>query len=539
MTRVAFALTLCLAALARADVPASCDEPHAIDKYQLLRRLSLDLRGRIPSYEEYVALDTETTVPDAMVASWLGTDDFRLRMRRYHEDLFWPNVNNAAITAVQTQLQNVMAPAALAIASTGKRKVFRGATDVSTTALGAQCGDFEQTHFAGATGFVPDPAFVQTSVVNGVTVKQEGWRMVAPYWAPTTTVKVCAYDAMEATTVTVAGKTYHCNTPEGDARPECGCGPNLRFCYGPAAQTTLVFLGAMREQLLRQVDRVSTGGRPYTELLTSRNTELNGPLAFWKQNLATHSNTGRLYTELDPNETTPALEFTDATWHAVDRGSDLHAGVLTSPGYLFRFQTNRGRGNRFRIDFECESFVPPSQLESPSAGCSENGMDLTKRCTCRYCHRQLEPLAAHWGQFAEAGSTLMSSTTEFPRVNPACVGSTSALCRRFYVTAADGDNKGSLLAWQYADAQHQEILDAINHGPTKRVAEIVASGTLARCTVKRAWNYLLKRDMRVAGSETDELATLDTLANGFKTHGYSLPWLFHEIVKTPSYRSNR
>jgi hypothetical protein len=305
-------VTLLLGNLAQAQVPAVCDQPRAVDKYQLLRRLSLDLRGHMPSYEEFTALDSQSTVPDTTIASWLASDDFRAVARRYHEDLFWPNVSNTVITSTSTQLVSVGTPAALAIASVTKRRVFRGAPDVTTTTLGKQCGDFEQTHFVGTT-FAPDPAFVRTSVVNTVTVKQEGWRMVAPYWAPTTRVKVCAYDAMETTSVTVASKVIGCNTPASDARPECGCGPGLRFCYGPAAATRDVMLAAMREQLLRQVDRVSTGGRPYTELLTSRHIEVNGPLAFWKRNLATHYSLARLYVDLDPNETVPNLEFGDAS----------------------------------------------------------------------------------------------------------------------------------------------------------------------------------------------------------------------------------
>jgi hypothetical protein len=149
----------------------------------------------------------------------------------------------------------------------------------------------------------------------------------------------------------------------------------------------------------------------------------------------------------------------------------------------------------------------------------------------------LEPLASHWGQFSEAGTTLMTNAIEFPRVKPSCVGSNSALCRRFYVT--EGENAGSLLAFQYANAQHQDILDALTAGPKKRVDEIVASGSFAKCTVKRVWQFLLKRELHASGTELDELPTLDTLADGFKSNAYSLPWLFQQIVQHPSYRSVR
>lgn len=526
---------LTLPGFALAQVSPTCDQARDLDKYQLLRRLSLDLRGKVPTYEEYVALDTQTTVTPATVQSWLGSDDFRIAMRRYHEELFWPNVSNVALNGTNAQLTLLSAPAAYAISSTGKRRQFRGANDVDT-ALGLQCGDFEQTQFTA--GFVPATAGIRTSVVGGVTVKQEGWRMVTPYWS-TTPIKVCAFDAMETASVTVAGKVIECNTVEGDARVECGCGPNLRYCYGPTAQVRTVIENAMREQLNLMVDRVSTGGQPYTELVTSRTAPVNGPLVFWKKYLAPHLTYARIVALPDPAEPLANADFADATWRQADRGSALHAGVLTTPAYLLRFQTNRGRANRFRIDFECESFVPPSQLETPAQGCSDSSGDLTQRCTCRYCHRQLEPMAAGWGQFSEAGTTLMGDLTLFPRTRANCVNSGSTFCNRFYVTDDSADNPGALLPYQYANAAHADITAALTAGPKGRVNAIVADGTFARCAVKRTWAYFMKKDLRLVGAEVDEAATLQTLTAGFETNGYRLPWLVEQIVSQPGYRRVR
>ncbi|MGV3621868.1 MAG: hypothetical protein ACO1OB_13675 [Archangium sp.] len=539
-SRLLVAAVVLASSLAAAQVSASCDLPRSVDKYQLLRRLSLDLRGKAPTYEEYAALDSGSGVPDATIRDWLAGDDFKLVMRRYHETLFWPNVTNVQLNNTNSQLQMLDTPAAYAIASTGKRRQFRGASDVDTTTLGKQCGDFEQTQFNAGGKFVPATAGIRTSVVNGVTVKQEGWRMVEPYWAPGTTVKVCAFDAMETESVTVSGNTIACNTPEGDARVECGCGPGLRYCYGPTAAVRTVVQNAMREQLGQMVDRVSVGGRPYTELITARNAPTNGVLMFWKKYLAPHLSYTRIVAEPDPNEAMPRSTFTDATWSVDDRGSNLHAGVLTTPVFLLRFQTNRGRANRARIDFECESFTPPSTLETPAAnGCSDSSDDLTKRCTCRYCHRQLEPMAAHYGQFAEAGTTLMTNTTDFPRTRASCVNSTSAFCRRFFVTDDQADNPGALLPYQYADAQHADITAALASGPKGRATEIINNGVFARCTTKRLYANLMKRDLRVLGTDPEEAETLETLAEGFKTNGYKLPWLVEQIVSLPAYRRIR
>jgi hypothetical protein len=530
-----FALCTLLPALAAAQVSPTCDESRDLDKYALLRRLSLDLRGKAPSYEEYLALDTQSSVPSSTITSWLASDDFRVVMRRYHEDLFWPNVTNVALNNVNSQLVQLTGPDAWAISSAGKRRIFRGLSDI-TTVNGSQCGDFEQTQFT--TGFVPVASAVRTVVVNGTTVKQEGWRMVTPYWS-TTPIKVCAYDAMETTSVTVSGKVIPCNSVDADARPECGCGPGLAYCYGPTANVRTVIQQAMREQLNLMVDRVSTGGQPYTELITSRSAPTNGPLVFWKKNLAPHLSYSRIVALPDPNEPLTNATWTDTTWRQTDRGSALHAGVLTTPAYLLRFQTNRGRANRARIDFECESFVPPSQLETAANGCNESGGDLTQRCTCRYCHRQLEPLAGHFGNFSEAGTTLMTDLTLFPRTKSSCVNNGGTFCSRFYVTDDSADNPGALLPYQYADAQHPDITSALASGPRGRADAIIADGTFARCTVKRAWSYFMKREMRLLGTDPEETAALTSLTTGFTTNNYSLPWLVEQIVSQPAYRRVR
>lgn len=532
-----------LATTALAQTAAECQQPHDVDKYQLLRRLSLDLRGRIPDVTEYDALDTATSVPTSVIRGYLASADFGLVMRRYHEDLFWPNISNIALNNVNAQLVQNGPPDVWLLSSTGRRRTYRGATDVSTPANGSQCGDFEQTQFVAGGAFVPAPAGIRTTVVNGVTVKQEGWRWVTPYWS-TTPVKVCAFDAQETETVTLgtgtAARTLSCGNYETNGNVACGCGAGLKFCYGPAAQVRTVIAAAAREQLGRLVDRVSTGGQPYTDLVLTRTVPVNGPLAFWKKNLASNLSVNRVWAMPDPTEPLPNKAFSDATWTDIDRGTDLHAGALTTMGYLLRFQTNRGRGNRYRIDFECETYVPPSRLEVPATdGCDASSDDLTKRCTCRGCHRGLEPLASHWGQFAEAGVSLLTNVTTWPRTKASCVGSTNALCNRFYVTNTDADNPGALLPYQYADTQHADITSALAGGPRKRVNESLTNGTFARCAVKRAWTSLMKRDMRLSGADADELTTLDTLATGFKTNNYSYPWLVEQIVSQPQYRRVR
>lgn len=528
-------LLLALIPVLLSAAAADCSAPHDVDRWQLLRRLSLDLRGRVPSMEEYAALDQAPDVSKDTLEGWLKTDDFRAAMRRYHESMFWPNVSRVRLTDTNNSLATLpnSTDPGLYITSTGRQRLYRTGAD-------GGCGPNEQTHFDPAfpNEFRPDPAFVSTTTVNGVTVKQEGWRLVSPYWAPGTQVKVCAYDAQESAQAKLAsGATVSCADKAGESAAGCGCGPGLEWCYAPGGMTSQPILRSLREQLDRSVDDVSTGGKPYTDLLLSTSSWQNGAIAYWKKNLAPHYAIGQTFDLPDPGEPlSPAPDFNDSTWTQVQRPG-LHAGVLTLPGYLLRFQTDRGRANRFRINFLCTYFVPPDHLEDASGGaCQDNGADITQRCNCRYCHSVLEPLAAHWGLFAMAGTTQTTDPGLFPKSNTSCKGSSSAFCARFYVTQPDAHNPGALQAYQFADV-HPEIVANIEGGPRLLAQQAVDTGQLAQCTVRKLWVHLNNAEIYDAAAPATPV--LDELATGFAAQGYSLPWLVEQIVSRPEYRRAR
>lgn len=509
---------LCAAAPAAAQEPTMCVEPHDLDKYQLLRRLSLDLRGQVPSIEEYEALDAEEAVSEATVQEYLESDGFRLAMRRYHEAMFWPNVSNVALNNQNALLGSPPGapPNTLQLQAQSRAKKFRGSNTAS-------CGNFEQTEFG--------PDFRPINVPTGPDgFKHEGWRMVTPYWDPSIQIKVCAYDAQETI---VSDDGVACDSVAGNNEAECGCGPNAMFCYGPGQLSAIAIRASLREQLNLAVDDVTAGGLPYTDLVLSTKARQDGKIALWKRHLANNLSFNKTYNVADPDEEIADKEWTDTTWTEVDR-KGLHAGVLTLPAYLLRFQTDRARANRFRIDFMCEYFVPP---ENPSTvGCDVGAPDLTERCTCEYCHEKLEPMAAHFGLFAEAGTTQMTDAAMFPSYNEACKDNKSGLCNRFYVTS--GDRAGWLLPFEWAEA-HPEYETNITAGPRKLAEEIIDSGVFAQCAVKKAFTHFVKRDIRAQGDATDEYALLLSLADDFQASGYSFPVLVQKITALSQYRRTR
>ena len=547
---------LCLLAIfptaALAQVPNSCDLPRDIDKYQLLRRLSLDLRGQVPTYAEYEALEAQQSIPVTTIGSYLASEGFRQTMRRYHEEALWPNVSNIAISNVNAILSlRTPTEPALSISSLGRRTLFRGDALVNTVTHGEQCGDYEQTNFLDGGTFAPDPAFIYsetTTFADGGsrTVYQEGWRWVTPYWDPTTPVRVCAYDAQETLSTSIGPATVGCDSYLTNGRKECGCGPNLEYCY--FGTVSRVVLASLREQLNRSVDDVAVNGQPYTDLLLGTKAYVNGPINQWRKTLSNNLSLSRIYAVADSQEQLALKAFTDTSFSQVNRGklpngTEFHAGVTSLPAYLLKFQTGRARANRFRMDFMCESFVPPATLTA-EAGCKDNTTELTQRCYCQSCHKTLEPLAAYWGQFTEAGTTMMTDLAIFPRQRASCVGSGNAFCQRFYVTVPGSDRAGALIPYQYAektsvDPYRKAAGDNIELGPRALAQQIINDGTFARCTAKRVFRYFVKRDMHIAGAESEEAELLEQLSSGFEGSGYQLPWLVEQVVSLPQYRRIR
>ena len=241
-----------------------CLRTQELDRYRLLRRMSLDLRHRMPSYEEYLALDAETGVPEATIDALLDSDDFRLAMRRFHQDLLWPSIAGVQLfdqNIVLRQFQNQGASAGVwDIASAGKRRTFRNGTGSEF------CGDWEQTEWE-PNGL---PKTVAATNDQGQPFDQEGYVWVEAYWGET--IKVCAFAAQTSD----QGLERSCLERRGLQDRGCGCGPNLERCTSEVPSEAIY--RAVTEQLLRMVDDHSVGGRPYSELLTTPAIWMNGPL---------------------------------------------------------------------------------------------------------------------------------------------------------------------------------------------------------------------------------------------------------------------
>jgi hypothetical protein len=466
-----------------------------------------------------------------MLDDMLVSDGFRESMRRYHSDLLWPTLSGVPLTNAALIIRSfrIGTSDVWALGSQQRRRTFRGGSGQ------ALCGDYEQTEFT------PDGRPIPNLVTIGdESIKQEGWVWVEPYWTGpgSAPVKACAFDAQIAAT----GIQQDCATRRGVADPGCGCGPNLQRCFSNDALN--VIQADAKEQLLRLVDDVTIGGQAYSSLITTTRAYENGALSHWRRWLAPLVAPNQTINDGHPTDAllAEAIPFTDREFRAVER-SGHHSGILTLPTYLLRFQTNRGRANRFRIAFTGQYFVPSNTPDTE--GCDPTSDDLTQRCECRHCHQVLEPLAAHFAPFTEAGSAVVDPAflpIYDPDCDPTVTGKLGPACARFYVTDPGAYNPGVLLTHQFADIDdplHKKLSENLENGPLAWSQEIIQSGAFHASIVQSLWLHLTGRDFILDPTDPDtELELLQELAAQFQTDD-DFTALVKRMVMTDQYRRVR
>jgi len=499
-------------ARAEADQCRAGDIPQDVLRYW--RSLALDLTGEPPQESDYRAILDAGRVSREDVRGLLRSEAFVRRVQRHHRALLWNNIENVDLYSFRTRLARDRRSGVYWLRS--RADDYRGAQ--------VPCRDEPAT-------FDPDG---RIEAVEESGVRREGWVEVEPYWAPDTSIRVCAFDAQKART-SVRGTA--CDTGAAFRDPGCGCGPELRWCR---AGSNIEVHRAFAEDVERRIGRIIGEGRPYTELFTSDVAFVNGPAAYYlRHQRGLAQGISFEPAALDP-ESLPDLEYTEAdTWVEV-RLAEGHAGVLTSPAYLLRFQTNRARANRFYDSFLCQPFTPPPgglPVADPEALAQP---DLQKRDGCKYCHAILEPAAAHWGRWAEQGAGYLHPD-DFPAFRADCEACAtsgqrcSRACRENYITrpltTAEGQFIGQLAPYQFLKPEH---FDHVEEGPELLVQQAVLDDRFASCAAQRAAQMLLGRPL----TEPDT-GLVDRWSRAFTQSDFDYRALVEAIVTSDVYRRVR
>jgi hypothetical protein len=286
------------------------------------------------------------------------------------------------------------------------------------------------------------------------------------------------------------------------------------------------------------VHRIIEQDLPYTELFTSTKAFVNGPIVHYWKSFARFPGGVRNTPVPVQLESLPDLE----TWQ---RGEDDwieidlpkgHAGILTSPAWLLRFQTNRGRASQFYSQFLCSSFKAEGTLPTADPAIQAEP-DLQEKAGCNICHAVLEPSAAYWGRWTEAGAGYLDPLN-YPPLDAECytcatTGLTcSADCSRYYKVKAYHPKEEAYLGMlRWYVFQHEDNEKNVEEGPELMALLEVARNRLPDCAARTAVRRFLGRD--VLAEEED---WIDELVVTFAGTGFSYRELVKAVIMSPIYR---
>ncbi len=512
-------------------------EKTRLGKHAYLKRLSLDLRNTTPSWDDYDALSQVEgdNVPLETIDAMLDSSEFLEVMREYHRDLLWANVTN---------IDYIQFPWALSRSTVGpdddrhsvyylRRKgvYFRGGPEDDENDV-IPCGHWEATFDE-----LGRPERICDNDDSGRC--REGWVWVEPYWNPEEPIKVCAFDAQD-TQYSQAGD-INCGTRGSRRETTCGCGEGMRFCsYGGDARVEAEVGRSMAEQMFQIIEWVIDENRPYHEILTTRRSFVNGKLSFYLRHQVALSGG----VDLEPSPIDPAflpdMDWRDETWLPVLQGEE-HSGILTSYAFMLRFQTNRGRVNRFYNSF-LDNFFDAS-VASDSPDCLENSADLTKMRGCQKCHVAVEPWAAYWARWKQQGGGYLTPS-QFPAYDETCetcaragIGTCPTYCRNEYVVEAVFEDRepylGFLRGYEFLRENNRINAEA---GPRLWVERTIQDGSLAKGIVSKMWKHFMRRPFN---SSKADIEISQDLARRFIASDYNLKELIKAIVTHPAYRRVR
>lgn len=515
-----------------------CKGEERVDRDIYLRRLSLDLLGRPPAADEYEKMSSERDVSEETIRTMLGSTDFVRSMQRFHYDILWPYLPFGFVGYAE-----ILEPddyyAQDPVLWRPLRAVYLADVMLPPSVNSAYlCVDepAPEPAFDIATG---DPIPLRINEIDGFQQPVYGWLRRATYFSAGAELKICSIEAREDY---YSREGAPCEVNYGGYYSTCGCGPDLRWC-GTYETELYTLPAAFRAELDWAVRRVVEEPRSYLDLLTSKETLLTGPAAYyfrWQRNLSDISNMANPPVE---DRVLESIDYQDTVGKVVTR-REHNAGILTSSFFLLRHQTARARVNRFDNAFLCQPYSPPPDGIGDLSNVAPNP-NLSEREKCSYCHQRLEPRTVYFGRFAEVGGVEL-----FPQYYPEwrqdCYNCASQSfdahdpgmcdydCARNYYVSIDGPREVLEPQWgrkkELAFRSDAE-LDNYDRGPRGLVDDAEETGAIARCLTNRLATKLLHR-----APVEDEAEWISELSDKFRQNGYRLPELVFDIVTSPNYR---
>lgn len=501
-----------------AEVPNAdlmCQAPEdRLDRFRYLRSAALDITGTVPPHAWMEDLQGLDDVPGEWIDALLDSPEFADRVVRWHRAMVWNNLSQIRFFATRILIRE--SGGVYWVGGT-RSSLYRGSN--------IACND-------SPAAYDPVDGRILTDADG-----REGYTLIQPHWLPPgQSIKVCAFDAQD---VEVSPEGTNCQIEEGLADAACGCGPNLIYCGTRAGENLIQ--EAFAEDLDRRVQRIIENDLPYTELFTGKTAFVNGPIVRYWRTLANFPG-GVRNTPIPVHlASLPDLEtWQDGAddWVEIELPSE-HAGILTSPAWLMRFQTNRGRANQFYTEFLCAPLKAQGTLATadPEIQAEPN---LQAKAGCNICHAVLEPAAAFWGRWTEAGAGYLKPSI-YPAHHPECFDcATTGLicstdCNRYYKVKSYHPKEDAYLGglnWLLFQTEGNQ--KNVDQGPALMALLEFAGNRLPDCAARRVAERLLGRPIA-----RHEQGWIDELVVSFAGSDFSYRQLVRAVVTSPVYRRLR
>ena len=513
-------------AFAAAQSPEICAPTQRMGKYRFLRQLSLDLYGRPPTIEEYEALHSAGDIGEQKIDEMLASSEFFDQLARYHRGFLWTSLPRNESLFEQFLHMREFADNGDAVVWLNLRK------NTEYRRAYVNCLDMEHTNFDASGRALPMvEGYTEgecSETPDGCTM--DGWVEISPYWAPETTIRVCAFDAQEHTTGTNTdndGVATDCSLRNYD--PGCGCGPDLGYCAadddGRGGGNTDELREALTEEPARIFEGVIKAGRPYMEAFATNETYFNGVLRHYYRYLQRDD-----FGELREISEAPYT----ADWELIER-PEYHSGILTTMGYLLRHTSQRARVNRLYTAFLCDPFVAPSGLPPATDPCSQNP-DLSERCGCATCHTTIEPATTFFGRWEEADFKYRPELETYRDQCATCEAGDCPNSCNDYITrdmettpgSLDGElGKLKIIAWRTP----QEAA-GFDQGPSGLFEQPGMQDRLASCAVQNFAEFVFNREL----STSEKGDWLQEKASEFSADGYDFISMAKTLLMDERYR---
>lgn len=223
---------------------------------------------------------------------------------------------------------------------------------------------------------------------------------VAAFWRPNLAVWVCP--SVSRTCGSDLSRCFIEHENEDEAR-------NSELGTSEVYDSRFTIIKSLGNQAAGIATAVAVGNYPYTTILEPGVTAVDGAIAnFYRQ--SSHFNLDSLKLPDNLLEQLSAIDLSDTKFQLIYTGNSYEqAGVLTTFGFLRRFEKNRTRANNLYERLLCRQFT----AELPRVFPQDPG-NLRETPGCSGCHATLDPLADFFLAWGEGGDLYAAPGTPIP-----------------------------------------------------------------------------------------------------------------------------